>query len=206
MDNAVALVQVYLRINGYFTVSEYPVVESTGRGGYRTATDLDILAFRFPHAGRLVPASGRGRSADEEHFAPDPVLGGPADGADMIVGEVKEGRAVLNAAATDPSVLRVVLVRFGCCRPEEADAIVRQLVRQGTATTGHGHRIRMVAFGSTKLPEATGRYATVTLGHIVLFLESYLREHRELLRHEDQKDPALGFLAMLEKARRVARG
>lgn len=201
MDNAVALVQAYLRVNGYFTVSEYPVVESTRRGGYRTATDLDILAFRFPHAGRLVPATGRGRSADEDHFAPDPVLGAPADGADMIVGEVKEGRAVLNTAATDPAVLRVVLVRFGCCRPDEADAVVTQLVRQGTATTTHGHRIRIVAFGSTVDPEAAGRHATVTLGHIVQFLEAYLRDHWELLRHEDQKDPALGFLATLEKAR-----
>ena len=27
MDNAVALVQAYLRVNGYFTVVEYPVLE-----------------------------------------------------------------------------------------------------------------------------------------------------------------------------------
>ena len=58
MDNAVALVQAYLRVNGYFTVSEYPIVEASRRGGYRTATDLDILAFRFPGAGRLVPTPG----------------------------------------------------------------------------------------------------------------------------------------------------
>ena len=29
MDNAVALVQAYLRVNGYFTVAEYPVLEAT---------------------------------------------------------------------------------------------------------------------------------------------------------------------------------
>lgn len=203
MDNAVALVQAYLRVNGYFTVSEYPIVESMRRGGYRTATDVDILAFRFPHAGRLVPAPGRAGMDDEDHFAPDPVLGAPADGPDMLVGEVKEGRAVLNAAATDPTVLRVVLVRFGCCRPAEADAVVTQLVRHGVATTALGHRIRIVAFGATVDPEGAGRYATVTLGHVVNTLETYLREHWELLRHEDQKDPALGFLATLEKARRA---
>lgn len=27
MDNAVALVQAYLHVNGYFTVAEYPVLE-----------------------------------------------------------------------------------------------------------------------------------------------------------------------------------
>ena len=56
MDTAVALVETYLRINGYFTVTEYPVIEAVHYDGYRTITDLDILAFRFSGAGRLVPA------------------------------------------------------------------------------------------------------------------------------------------------------
>lgn len=33
----------------------------------------------------------------------------------MIIGEVKEGRAVINDSATDPDVLAKVLRRFGCC-------------------------------------------------------------------------------------------
>lgn len=48
MDNAVALVQAYLYVNGYFTVAEYPVLEALKHAGYRTVTDIDILAFRFP--------------------------------------------------------------------------------------------------------------------------------------------------------------
>ena len=143
MDNAVALVQAYLRLNGYFTVAEYPVVERTRSGGYRTATDLDILAFRFSGAGRLVPAPGRGGAGDdEEHFAPDPELGAPAEQADMIVGEVKEGRAVLNAAAIDPAVLRAVFVRFGCCPREEAPELVQRLIRDGWVALPTGHRLR----------------------------------------------------------------
>ena len=47
MDTAVALVQAYLRVNGYFTVAEYPVLDATGPGGPRTITDLDILAVRL---------------------------------------------------------------------------------------------------------------------------------------------------------------
>lgn len=50
MDNAVALVQAYLRVNGYFTVSGFPVLEAGAPAGTRTRTDLDILAFRFPGA------------------------------------------------------------------------------------------------------------------------------------------------------------
>lgn len=31
MDHAVALVQAYLQINGYFPVAEYPIIGSTGK-------------------------------------------------------------------------------------------------------------------------------------------------------------------------------
>ena len=50
MDTAVGLVQAYLRVNGYFTVAEYPVLDATGPGGPRTITDLDILAVRLHRA------------------------------------------------------------------------------------------------------------------------------------------------------------
>jgi len=44
MDNAVALVQAYLRINGYFTVAEFPILEGS-HGQFHEVTDLDMLAF-----------------------------------------------------------------------------------------------------------------------------------------------------------------
>jgi len=46
------------------------VIESLGKQHYGVATDLDILAFRFPGAGRLVLGHG-----GKEQFAPDPALG-----------------------------------------------------------------------------------------------------------------------------------
>lgn len=49
VDTAVALVQTYLQLNGYFTVTEFPVIESSGPGG-RSVTDLDTLAVRFRNA------------------------------------------------------------------------------------------------------------------------------------------------------------
>ena len=202
MDNAVALVQAYLRVNGYFTVAEDPVLEVAPReGGYRTVTDLDILAFRLPHAGRLVTRKGGSGSRDELDTVLDPALGASAEHADMIVGEVKEGQAVLNEAATEPAVLRTALVRFGCCPADQAGVLVTELLREGRAMLPVGHEIRMVAFGSTTDATAA-RYHAVALGHVVRHLQEYLREHCAVLHHAEHKDPAFGFLMTLEKALR----
>ena len=199
MDNAVALVQAYLRVNGYFTVSEFPIIEFRRREGYGTATDLDILAFRFPGAGKLVASRRGARAGSEARFAPDPELGVPPQQADMIIGEVKEGRAVLNAATTDPAVLEVLLARFGCCSRADAPRVVEELLRAGATILPAGHRVRLMAFGSIADPAAGGAYQRMAIGHVVRFLQDYLREHWAVLRHEDSKDPALGFLAILEK-------
>lgn len=197
MDNAVALVQAYLRINGYFTVTEYPVFEATKGGGYSAATDLDVLAFRFPGAGRRLAGGADGPGG----FAPDPILGAPGDRPDMIVGEVKEGKAELNRAARDPRVLAAVLARFGCCPGDFAERVAAQLVRTGRAKTG-GHEARLVAFGVRVDAAASPRYHRVSLGHVTDYLERYIREHWDLLHHGQFKDPAFGFLVTLEKARR----
>ncbi|WP_454114456.1 hypothetical protein [Microbacterium lacticum] len=118
MDTAVGLVQAYLRVNGYFTVAEYPVLDATGPGGPRTITDLDILAVR------LHRAPGASGTVD----APlDPALGA-GGGADMIVGEVKEGRPHPNPAMRDPAVLEAAFTRFGCCAPTDAARLVAELL------------------------------------------------------------------------------
>lgn len=199
MDHAVALVQAYLHVNGYLTVTEYPVLEAL-RHGYRTATDLDILAFRFPGAGRLAPARQAGHG--EDSYAPDPVLGATADRADMLIGEVKEGRARLNPAARDREVLAAALARFGCCSAHQAGGAVDDLLRRGHATTPCGHRIRMVVFASTTDGSDAPHCKVIPMGHVVEYLQDYLREHWDAVGHTQLKDPALGFLQILEKALR----
>ena len=200
MDTSVALVQAYLRVNGYFTVTEYPVIATRGRSEYRTATDLDVLAFRFPGAGRLVPGRHPGR--DEEHFSVDDALRISAEHADMLIGEVKEGRAQLNDAARDPAVLRAVLAGFGCCSRREAPDIAAALIRDGQVLLPTGHRIRMAIFASGVRGIEQPRQVVISLGHIVEFLSGYINDHWDVLRHSDTKDPALGFLMTLTKARR----
>ena len=50
--------------------------------------------------------------------------------------------------------------------------------------------------------ENGGRYTALSLGHTLEFLRRYLRDHWEVLRHAESKDPAFGFLLLAEKALR----
>lgn len=205
MADAVDLVRAYLHVNGYFTVTEYPLLEAVRGGSHRMVTDLDLLAFRFAGAGRGTGTPGAERGLVPALLEADPILGGREGESDMIVGEVKEGVAELNRAASEPRVLAMALTRFGCCGAAEATQVVTRLLRQGQALTGHGHRIRLVAFGSTVPAGGSGRFTTITLGHVVSFLRTHLRQHWALVRHAQVSDPALGFLGLLEKAERGAR-
>jgi hypothetical protein len=198
MDNAVAMVQTYLRMNGYFTVAEFPVIEAT-RTGYRAATDLDILAVRFPHAGHLVPRHGNSGGGDRDEYVADPVLGASATGPDMIIGEVKEGLATLNAGATDPTVLRAVFVRFGCCAASESARIVDGLLSTGSAMLPNGHHVRLVAFGGSVPEDHLAQFHAVSLSHVALSLQAHIRANWGVLRHSDHKDAVFGFLVLLEK-------
>jgi len=202
MDSAVAFVQAYLYANGYFTVTEYPVVEAMQHGNFRTATDVDILAVRFPGAGRLVPRTGRQSEHAVTIAQPDAALNPSPDRVDLIVAEVKEGRAELNHGVRNPDVLRAALTRFGASTPEHADMLVDELIRCGKAHAPSGPQIRLVAFGSHYDATQQYPYTVITLGHIITFLREYANENWEVLRHAQFKDPGTSFLMMLEKAMR----
>lgn len=199
MDNAVALVEAYLRVNGYLTVTEYPVLEAARAGGFRTMTDLDVLAFRFPRADS--PPSGARRPRGGITL-PDPALACPAGEADMLIGEVKEGRAELNRSARNPAVLTAALSRFGCCPPSEAARAARSLLRRGEAVVPGGHRVRLVAFGARRGNARGNSCLVVSLGQVVNYLRAYLRGYWDVLHHAQFKDPAFGFLVTIEKALR----
>ena len=211
MDTAVALVQTYLRLNGYFTVAEFPILSAVGHGpgsGLRSATDIDILAVRFPGA-RHQLARGARDAGDGTLGGVDAALRAPSETPDMLIGEVKEGEATLNAAATDPAVLRAVLARFGCCRPEHAAESAARLVREGSVHLRNGHQVRLAAFGSRGPRDraATPVALCLTFDHILAHLQAYVREHWEELRVGGTKDSTLGLLLLQEKARRgVTRG
>ena len=203
MDHAVALVQAYLQLNGYFTSAEYPIIASAGRNGFRTITDIDILAFRFP-SGEPLAARTRQEPKGLDISGLDHGLAVPSDQIDMIIGEVKEGRVGINMGIRDPEVLQTVINRFGqVC---DTQAVVQQLLRTGAAHIPPSYSVRLIAFGSFPPGEQVPPCRIISLGHVLQFLQGYVRKHWHMLRHLQFKDPAFGFLMTLEKARRGGAG
>jgi len=204
VDGAVALVQTYLRVNGYFTVTEFPLVECVEGTEYRTATDIDLLACRFPAASQMIVGQ-QDKATAKPAVAPDPALDIPEGVVDMIVGEVKESAATFNRAGLREDVLAAALARFGCCQGGgQADHVAATLLSVGEATTHAGHRVRLVAFG-TRIQE-TARYKQVGLDTVIRYLEAYVREHWDVLKMMQSKDDPLAFLILKEKARRAESG
>lgn len=208
MDTAVALVKAYLQINGYFCVSEYPLLETNKGGSVRTVSDLDILAFRFPHAGRETSVRKRRKLVGDVRFEPDAELGAPHDKADMIVGEVKRGRARFNPPARKPDVLAGALMRFGCCTPSQSKNLAYELLHHGHAESEHGHEIRMVAFGDVDDSEEPGvpthKWHTVSLENTVRCLRQHLHDNWDVLRRVHFSNDTLDLLAILERIEKAA--
>jgi hypothetical protein len=203
MDHAVSLVQAYLQLNGYFTSAEYPIIAGAGRNGFRTITDIDVLAFRFPTG--LPLSHGRKSPQGLDVSELDPGLGVAPETIDMIIGEVKEGRVGINTGIRDPQVLKAVIGRFGS-NGEEEDRVVSELLDTGTATLPAGYIVRLVAFGAFPPGAPVPPCRIISLGHVLAFLQQYVRRHWNVLRHLQFKDPAFGFLMTMEKARRGGAG
>ncbi len=200
MDTAVALVQAYLNVNGYLTVTEYPVVELTRHHGARSATDIDVLAIRLPQAGGIVPA----RSKDHVNgFVADPVLCVEEGAIDFIIAEVKEGTAELNPGIRDPDVLQAVLLRFGCGPAAEVPQRVAELVRHGTTRTSTAMVVRLLAFGSQAMIQPPVPSLQISHAHILRFLRDHLRSHWHHFNTMHTHDPAFGQLLLMEKAFRA---
>src|SRR5436305_6038562 len=207
MDHAVALVQSYLQLNGYFTSAEYPIVASAGRNGVRSITDIDVLAFRFPTGfptGAPAPRGGKKTPRGLDLGELDPGLGAPADAIDMVIGEVKEGRVGINTGIRNPEVLRAVISRLG--DEDREQEVVDDLLRTGAARSSSGVVVRLIAFGSFPPGDAVPPCRIISLGHALTYLQAYVRKHWNVLRHLPFKDPAFGFLVALEKARRGGAG
>jgi hypothetical protein len=206
MDHAVSLVQAYLQLNGYFTSAEYPIIAAAGRNGFRTITDIDVLAFRFPDglpAASAVRRKKTPRGLDTSEL--DPGLGASPESIDMIIGEVKEGRVGINDGVRNPAVLETVLRRLG--DPNiDTESVIRDLLDRGTARLPSGITVRLVLFGAFPPGAPVPPCRIVSLGRVLQFLQAYVRKHWRLLRHLQFKDPAFGFLMTMEKARRGGAG
>jgi hypothetical protein len=197
MDTAVALVKTYLQANGFFTVTEYPILESVGLTT-RTVTDIDILALRFPGAGGVGSEEPTGGLRIE----PDDALEVSDAQIELIIGEVKEGAAELNKAARDPAVVAAALRRFGAMSREVEEALVGELLDDGEALHPAGIRVRQMVFATKPPTRRHYSYLWMDIGDIAEWMQRTVDEHWDELKMIQSKDPALSFLLLFEKARR----
>ena len=192
------LVQAYLHVNGYFTTADYPLVEQLPLQSPRMLTDVDMLAVRFSDNDVAGSSNRRGRVSGPIADAVDAALDVPRARTDMIVAEIKQGRAQVNPAARNRHALAGTLARFGCCEEREATSVVQALLQHGQAEGARGHVIRMVLFAAHGERAPRG-WHWVRLDRVFEFLDGYLRREQHTLGHVDLHDPALAWLALQQK-------
>lgn len=197
MDIAVNLVEHYLRLNGYLTLSEYEIQERTRKGNWETVTDVDMVAIRFPGEFVLteVHDGGQGRQLVIE----DKGLMLEPGTVDVIVGEVKQGEAVFNAGLTSHGVLHTVLQRFKWLYSDDLDTVIPELqetgIHRGKSCQGGDIRTRLVAFGRSEELNIN----TISLTHMINTSMAYLEDFDDIFRGAQFKEPAPGFLHLLAK-------
>ncbi|KAA0225905.1 MAG: hypothetical protein AKCLJLPJ_01499 [Fimbriimonadales bacterium] len=196
IEPAVGLVQAYLRLNGFFTVTEYPVM-GIGQHGAYSLTDVDLLAVRFPNAQQWIGGKGhRGFGLEN-----DPILEIEPHCIQMVIGEVKEGKPRLNENAITPRVIETVIRRFGCCEENPRD-VAQRVVSHGRANTHVGVqecRIRMVVFAGGDPEPAPATYDVIGLRHIVEYLNDFVHRHSDVFLSSQIKDESFDMMALLVK-------
>ncbi len=200
MNSGMALVEAYLRVNGYLVLDEMPIVLPEGTGGYRTHTDLDIVAVRFPCV-RMGHPDAEGRIADP--IQTDPKLDVPGGAIDVIIGEVKEGRAHLNRAIRSPETLRLGLARVGVCDEQEMDSAAEALSEQAVVrleSSSPIRQVRLIAFGIGTSRKTQTHYV-ISLKDAWEFIDTLIEREHELLLPATFSDPVLGLLHLAQKLR-----
>jgi hypothetical protein len=204
MDTCVSLVHAYLRFNGYVAIPEQPVLVGEGRPfRYHTATDVDILAVRFPNAAVVVPRdSGLGRAEEDLQLRVDPTLNLLGKAVDVIIGEVKQSRPRLNPALREPDVLYATLRRVDPGFDKPLRNTIKELIAKGEAqceSGGRRWRFRLFAFGEGTPAVEVGPYFSIQLSHVAMFLIQCMREHHQVWKDAQFGDPVLDLLHLFDK-------
>jgi len=199
MDAAGPLVEVFLRVNGYLTLSEWQIQALNKHGQWDTVTDVDIVGLRFP--GDVFLADSHDPDLRPTLRVAGELLLLEPGTIDVIVGEVKEGEAILNTALTRHETLHTVLHRLGWLYEGHGLAeVVADLVRVGTshsAAPGGGMvRTRLVAFGQSPMLTVN----TIPLGRILEQSAAFLAAHDDLLRSAQFANPVAATLKLLHKS------
>jgi len=197
-DPASELVVAYLRVNGYFILTdlELHVLED---GSYRTLTDVDIVAVRHPTLlGSAHHKGGQKSDGVVECLLTeevDPSFDIVTAGFDVVIGEVKRGTAAFNPALRDPRVLHAVARRVGHVFGAPTNEVIKVLISTGSFRT-ETTQVRLVAFGSD------GEVVDGTAVHheqLVQWLNKMLSRHQELMEVTNFSDSVLSLLSLAGK-------
>lgn len=197
MDIGVNLVESYLRLNGYLTLSEFEVQGRGSSGGFETITDVDIMAVRLP--GAVYAGDPHDPEESRLLLIDDPVLELEDDLIDVIFGEVKQGEAQFNPGLRRHEVLHSMLRRVEWVYDEPATAVAaalqQDLVRISPARGGGRVRTRLVAFGRAPRTDLH----TITHSHMVRTILSFFSGLEDAFRPVQFRDPATAMLSLLLK-------
>jgi hypothetical protein len=197
MDIAVNLVENYLRLTGYLTLSEFEIQAQREDGGFDSITDVDIMAIRFP--GPVYAGDPHESAQAHLLLLDDPALLLEDDQIDVIIGEVKQGEARLNPGIKRHQVLHSVLRRVAWLFEGTIDGVVDDLGAKAAcvvpARGGGTIRVRLVAFG-----RASGNdLHTISHSHIVDTMVGFFTDMEEAFRPIQFRDPAPAMLSLLRK-------
>lgn len=196
MDIAVNLVESYLRMSGYLTLSEFEVQRRTD-SGYEAVTDVDIMALRLP--GDVYAADPHGPEDSRLLLLHDPVLQLEPETIDVIIGEVKQGAAEFNPGIRRHVVLHTMLRRVGWLYEEPLEDVVaalqEDLIRISPARGGGSIRTRLVAFGRAPRCDLN----TISHSHVVETLLRFFEGTDDAFKPVQFRDPAPAMLSLLLK-------
>jgi hypothetical protein len=198
MDIAVNLVENYLRLTGYMTLSEFEVQRRDKDGRFKSVTDIDIMGIRFP--GDIYIGDPHGPADYEMLLIDDPVLEHEANTIDVIVGEVKQGQAEFNPGIKDYGVLHSMLRRvewvYDIGVGEVIDGLQREGLHRAPSKAGAVVRTRLVAFGRSRYSNLN----TISISHIVTTMLEFFEKHEDAFRPIQFREPAPALLSLLLKS------
>lgn len=198
MDAAGALVEVFLRVNGYLTLTEWQIQALNHHGQWDTVTDVDIVGLKFP--GPVYLADSHDPEIQSTLRIDGELLMLEPDTIDVIIGEVKEGEAVYNPSLTRHETLHTVMHRLAWLYPDGINPIVADLIGAGVSRSpapgGGVVRTRLVAFGQA--PAVTEN--TIPIDQILEMAVALLGAHEDLLRSAKLSNPVAATLKLLHKS------
>lgn len=198
MDIAVDLVESYLRLTGYLTLSEFEIQARNPDGTFDTLTDVDIMAIRFP--GEVYAGDPHTPADARLLLLEDPELRLEPDQIDVIIGEVKQGEAAFNPGIRSHRVLHSVLRRVEWLFADGLGGVVKDLAERhvcvAPATGGGTIRVRLVAFG--RAPAAD--LHTMPHAHIVETMLGFFEDMDDAFRPVQFRDAAPAMLSLLRKS------